>query len=273
MSTAEHGALAPDAVLWESGDGIGRITLNRPDAANAITPEQRNRLIDVLAEAADDPAVRVVLLTSTGKHFCAGADVERIGSVGESARRVGGGSRLIRNGAQKLINSVLDCDKPVICVVQGTAAGLGAHLAYASDLVVASEQATFIESFVRRGLVVDAGGAYLLPRLIGLQRAKELALLGDRLSATDAAALGLVNRVVPAEALETTALELARRLASGPTSAIALTKRLFNTSLDADRQRSFELEAAAQEMQTHSEDAAEGVKSFLERRDPTYTGY
>lgn len=273
MSTADDRAFAQDAVHWDASDGIGRITLNRPDAANAINPEQRNRLITLLAEAADDPEVRVVLLTSVGKHFCAGADVERIGSVDSSARRVGGGSRLIRNGAQRLISSILDCDKPVIAVVQGTAAGLGAHLAYASDLVVASEQASFIESFVRRGLVVDAGGAYLLPRLIGLQRAKELAFLGDKLSATDAAALGLVNRVVPTEDLETTALELGRRLADGPTSAIALTKRLFNTSLDADRQRSFELEAAAQEMQTHSGDAVEGVQSFLERREPAYKGY
>jgi 2-(1,2-epoxy-1,2-dihydrophenyl)acetyl-CoA isomerase len=180
--------------------------------------------------------------------------------------------RRIMMGAQRLVAAVLDCGKPVIAAVQGPAAGLGAHLALAADLVVASEEATFVESFVRRGLVVDAGGAYLLPRRVGLQKAKELAFFGDKLPAAEALSLGLVNRVVPADRLEDAALEWAGRLAAAPTTAIALTKRLFNASLDGDRAAAFLAEGMAQELQSRAEDSAEGVRSFLERRDPEYRG-
>ena len=138
--------------------------------------------------------------------------------------------RKIMNGAQRLVAAVLDCGKPVIAVVNGAAAGIGAHLALAADLVVAAEDASFVEVFVRRGLVVDGGGAYLLPRRIGMQKAKELAFFGDKLPAAEALALGLVNRVVPAAELDAAADEFARRLAAGPTTAISLTKRLLNAS-------------------------------------------
>jgi 2-(1,2-epoxy-1,2-dihydrophenyl)acetyl-CoA isomerase len=161
----------------------------------------------------------------------------------------------------------------VIAVVQGPAAGLGAHLALAADLVVASEDATFVESFVRRGLVVDAGGAYLLPRRIGMQKAKELAFFGERLPAAEALALGLVNRVVPADRLAATADEFAGRLAAAPTTAIALTKRLLNASPDADRAAAFLAEGMAQEIQSYAEDSAEGIRSFVERRSPHYRGW
>lgn len=261
-----------DHVIWELTDGIGRLTLNRPDAANAIAPDQRREIIALLEAASDDPEVRVVVIASRGRHFCSGADVERIGGLSGS-RKVGSGTRLIMTGAQRLVAAILDCDKPVIAVVQGTAAGLGAHIAYASDLVVASEEASFIEAFSLRGMVVDAGGAYLLPRLLGMQRAKELALLGDRLPARAAAELGLVNRVVPAAELEATADELASRLASGPTSAYAFTKRLFNQSLDGDRRASFAMEAMSQELQSGAHDSTEGVQAFMERRQPDFRGY
>lgn len=259
-------------VLWSVEGGIGRITLNRPDAANAIAPEQRKHLISLLEEAGDRADVRVVVIASTGRHFCSGADVERIGGMKAGPRLTGVGARLIMQGAQRLVAAILDCDKPILTVVQGTAAGLGAHIAYASDLVVASEDATFIESFALRGMVVDAGGAYLLPRLIGMQRAKELALLGSKLSAADAAALGLVNRVVPAADLAATAQALATQLAAAPTTALAFTKRLFNRSLDGDRSASFALEAMAQELQSGARDSTEGVTAFMERRTPTFEG-
>jgi 2-(1,2-epoxy-1,2-dihydrophenyl)acetyl-CoA isomerase len=176
-------------------------------------------------------------------------------------------------GAPQLIASILDCGKPVVAAVQGTAAGLGAHLAFASDMVVAVDSARFIESFILRGLVVDAGGAYLLPRRIGLQKAKEMAFLGDALSAQDAFDLGLVNRVVPAADLETTVDLLARRLASGPTSAIALTKKMFNRSLDSDREESFLVEGISQELQSHAYDSSEGITAFKERREPAFRGW
>ena len=168
---------------------------------------------------------------------------------------------------------MLDCPKPVVAVVQGAAAGLGAHLAYACDMVVATEEASFLEPFLLRGIIVDAGGAYLLPRLVGMQRAKELMFLGERLSAADARDLGLVNRVVPAAELDHVASELLAKLAAMPTGALSFTKRLVNASFDHDRAASFLMEASFQELQSHADDAKEGVTAFLERRPPEFKGH
>jgi 2-(1,2-epoxy-1,2-dihydrophenyl)acetyl-CoA isomerase len=260
------------AILHSDVDGIRRITLNRPESANALRPEDRNRVIELLGEADEDHDIRVVVLDARGRHFCSGADVGGIAG-GRDGKRVTDGMRRIMNGAQRLIAAVLDCGKPVIAVVQGAAAGLGAHLALAADLVVAAEDATFVESFVRRGLVVDGGGAYLLPRRVGMQKAKELAFFGDKLPATEALALGLVNRVVSSAELEKVAEEFARRLAAAPTSSITLTKRLLNASPDTDRSSAFLAEGMAQEIQSYSEDSGEGVRSFVERRPAEFRGW
>ncbi|MEV0484280.1 enoyl-CoA hydratase-related protein [Streptomyces sp. NPDC050508] len=249
---------------------VAYLTLNRPEALNALAPAQRDRLIGLLGEASADPAVRAVVLTGTGRGFCAGADLRGGPAAGE--RVAGDVARTIRLGAQRLIAAVLDCEKPVIAAVNGTAAGLGAHLALACDLVLAAESARFIEVFVRRGLVPDGGGAYLLARLIGPQRAKELMFFGDAVSAADAERLGLVNRVVPDGELAKTAREWAERLATAPTRALVLTKQLVNASLDSDRATAFAAEAAAQEINMTTEDAREGVASFVERRSPEYRG-
>ncbi|MFE6493762.1 enoyl-CoA hydratase/isomerase family protein [Streptomyces sp. NPDC057748] len=257
-------------VLHATDNGVSWITLNRPEAMNAVTWEQRERVIGLLAEASADPAVRAVVLTATGRGFCAGADLRGAPATGE--RVPGDVARTIRLGAQRLIAAVLDCEKPVIAAVNGTAAGIGAHLAFACDLVLAAGSAKFIEVFVRRGLVPDGGGAYLLPRLIGPQRAKELMFFGDSLPAAEAERLGLVNRVVPDEELAATAREWAQRLAEGPTRSIALTKQLVNASLDADRSTAFAAEAMAQEINMTTQDANEGVASFVERRAPKYRG-
>ncbi|MEE2030844.1 MULTISPECIES: enoyl-CoA hydratase/isomerase family protein [Rhodococcus] len=263
-----------ESVLRQLEGGILTISLNRPDAANALRPDDRNELIRLFEEAGGDPDVRVVVLRANGRHFCAGADVVRLsGDRATKVKKVTGAMHTIMTGAQRLIASVLDCPKPVVAVVQGAAAGIGAHLAYASDLVVASEGAYFAESFVKRGLVVDGGGAYLLPRRIGVQRAKEMVFFGDKLSARDALELGLVNRVVPAEELDSTTNEFTFRLAVAPTSAIALTKRLFNDSPDVDRTQSFVAEAMAQEIQGYSQDSKEGVQAFVEKRDADYVGW
>ncbi|UQX02365.1 enoyl-CoA hydratase-related protein [Streptomyces sp. RerS4] len=259
-----------DEILHRVEAGVSWITLNRPAAMNAVTPEQRERVITLLGEASADPDVRAVVLTATGKGFCAGADLRGAPATGE--RVVGDVARMIRLGAQRLITAVLDCEKPVIAAVNGTAAGIGAHLALACDLVVAAREARFIEVFVRRGLVPDGGGAYLLPRLVGPQKAKELMFFGDAVPAAEAARLGLVNRVVPAEELETTARAWAERLAQGPTRALALTKQLVNASLDGDRTAALAAEAAAQELNMGTVDANEGVASFVERRTPKYLG-
>ena len=262
------------AVLHSDADGIRRIRLNRPEAANALRPVDRDRLIELVNEADEDHAVRVVVIAANGRHFCSGADVTGIaGAKSAGTKRATDSMRKIMNGAQRLVAAVLDCGKPVIAVVNGAAAGIGAHLALAADLVVAAEDASFVEVFVRRGLVMDGGGAYLLPRRIGMQKAKELAFFGDKLPAAEALALGMVNRVVPAAELGAAADEFALRLAAGPTTAISLTKRLLNASPDGDRAAAFLAEAMAQEIQSTAEDSREGVRSFMERRPPEFRGF
>ncbi|MFF0594210.1 enoyl-CoA hydratase/isomerase family protein [Streptomyces antibioticus] len=260
---------------------VTRLTLDRPEALNALTPALRDELIGLLAAASANPDIRAVILTGTGRGFCAGADLRGGAGAGgtaasgaaETGERVAGDvARTLRLGAQRLISAVLDCEKPVIAAVNGTAAGLGVHLALACDLVLAAESARFIEVFARRGLVPDGGGAYLLPRLIGPQRAKELMFFGDALTAADAERLGLVNRVVPDADLPKTAHDWAARLAAGPTRALALTKQLVNASLDTDRTTAFAAEAAAQEINMTTADAREGVASFVERREARFRG-
>jgi 2-(1,2-epoxy-1,2-dihydrophenyl)acetyl-CoA isomerase len=266
-------------VLHRVEDGVSWITLNRPESANAITYQQRNRVIDLLAAASEDYAVRAVVLTAAGvKHFCTGADLRAaqpaMTQPADAPERPGGSvSRNIRGGAQRLVTAILDCEKPVIGAINGTAAGIGAHMAFACDLVIAADTAKFIEIFVRRGIIPDGGGAYLLPRIIGLQKTKELMFFGDDLPVADALQLGLVNKVVPGDELAATAAAWAGRLASGPTRAISLTKWLVNRSLDSDRAGALHDEAYAQELNMHTQDANEGVAAFVERRDPVYKGW
>ena len=268
-----------DQVLHRVENRVAWITLNRPEVRNAITPDQRDRVIELLEQVASDLGVGAVVLTATGEGFCTGADL-RAGRrpaapkpEGAPERIMGDAARMIRQGAQRLVSAVLDCEKPVVAAVNGTAAGIGAHLAFACDLVVAAEGVRFIEVFVRRGISPDGGGAYLLPRLVGLQKAKELIFFGDDLPAEEAQRLGLVNRVVPRDQLEQAAGELAGRLASGPTKAIGMAKWLLNRSLDSDRRTAFDEEAWAQELIVGTADSREGLAAFAERRSPEFKGY
>ena len=268
-------------ILWTIDDkGVARLTLNRPDAANAITPDQRNRTIELLEGASNDLNVRVVIITAAGeRHFCTGADLRvstipvNPGPADAPAKVLGDVGRNIKRGAQRLISAIMDCEKPVIAAVNGTAAGIGAHIAFASDLVIAADNAKFIEVFVRRGITPDGGGAYMLPRLIGMQKAKELIFFGDDLRADEAERLGLVNKVVPQAELATAATEWAERLAESPTRALMLSKWLLNRSLDSNRLGAFEDEAWAQEMASYTQDFQEGVAAFKERREVQYRGW
>ncbi|MGH9027554.1 MAG: enoyl-CoA hydratase/isomerase family protein, partial [Acidimicrobiia bacterium] len=192
---------------------------------------------------------------------------------GAPERVAGDAARMIRTGIQRLIGGILDCEKPVLAAVNGTAAGGGAQIVLACDLVLAAEHARIIEVFVRRGLIPDGGGAYLLPRLVGMHKAKEIAFFGDDVGAAEAERLGLVNAVVPGGELEKTARDWALRLARGPTRTIAYTKSLLNQSLDVDRATSFEQEALIVEAVTATEDSTEGVASFVERRPPEFKGW
>jgi 2-(1,2-epoxy-1,2-dihydrophenyl)acetyl-CoA isomerase len=273
----DAGTMAAGTLLYRVDDSIAWITLNRPDAGNAITADMHGAMVHLLHRADAEPSVRAVVIGAIGKHFCTGADLrspqpETDEGSEEGEPPTGTIMRTIVDGPQRLIASVLDCQKPVIAAVNGTAAGIGAHLVLACDLVVAVEEASFIEVFVRRGILPDGAGAYLLPRLIGMQRAKELVLLGERLSAADACSMGMVNRVVPAADLDATVGELAARLAQGPTIALGLAKQLLNRSLDVDRASAFFEESMAQELVTRTEDATEGIASFVERRPTAFRG-
>jgi 2-(1,2-epoxy-1,2-dihydrophenyl)acetyl-CoA isomerase len=258
---------AEDGALW--------LTLNRPDKGNALTPDQRDELVSLLEGASADASVRVVVLASEGKHFCTGADLSAAsgrGGVGATASGPGSVARMLRTGSQRLTAAVLDCEKPVVAEVHGAAAGIGAHLALAADFVVASDESRFIEIFARRGLVPDGGGAYLLPRLVGPRKAKELVLLADDLPAEEALALGLVNEVVALDSLRAATEKLVSRLAVAPTRALALSKWLLNRSLDSTREQAFADEAMAQEQNMATADAREGLAAFGERREPRFTG-
>lgn len=269
----------PDLIYSLEG-GIARVTLNRPAAGNSLTPDQRNQIVDLFQGFSDDLNVRVVVLTAAGtRHFCTGADL-RVSKVPDSPKPAGAPEstlfdvgRNIKRGAQRLISAVMDCEKPVICAVNGTAAGIGVHLALACDMIVAADNAKFIEVFTRRGISPDGGGAYLLPRLIGLNKAKELVFLADDLRAEEAERIGLINRVVPADQLAAAADDWAQRLAVAPTKAISLAKALLNRSLDSSRNAAFDDEAWAQDLASTTADFHEGVNAFKERRDVEFRGW
>lgn len=259
-----------NAIQFRIENGVGWITLNRPDARNAVNAEMREEIIAVLTDARTNSEIRTLILTATGKGFCTGADLS--GPRAQGPTGPGAGREVMKNSSQRLIRTLWDLEKPVIAAVNGVAAGLGSHLAFACDLVIASEEARFIEIFVRRGLAIDAGGAFLLPRLLGLSRAKELVYFGDDLAAADAHRLGLVNKVVPTAELESAARAWAEKLAQGPTFAIGMSKRLLNRSLESSMETCFEEEALAQSLVTQSEDTKEGIKAFMEKRPPKFIG-
>ena len=257
------------AIQFAIENNVAWITLNRPDARNAVNDDMREELLAVLTDARTNPDIRALVLTGAGKGFCTGADLSRRGG-GPSGP--GAAREMMRTRSQRLIRAVWELEKPVIAAVNGVAAGLGAHLAFASDLVIAAADARFIEVFVRRGIAVDGGGAFLLPRLIGLARAKELVFFGDDRSADDALRIGLANKVVAADELRAAAKAWAERLASGPTFAIGMSKRLLNRSLDSDLETALDEEAMVQSIVTQSEDTKEGMLAFAERRQPAFKG-
>ncbi len=269
-----------DLIRTEVGDGIARITIDRPEAGNSLTAEMRDHLSDTFDDLSATLGVRAIVLTGAGEtHFCTGAGLGGAQKQdpprpdGAPDRALGDVSRLIRRGWQRLVAAILDCEKPVIGAVNGTAAGGGANLVLACDLVVMADSARLIEVFVRRGIIPDAGGCYLLPRIVGPQRAKEIMFFGDDLSAADAERYGIANRVVPAGELAATVDELTGRLAQAPSKAVAMTKWLVNRSSESSRQSAFEEEAVAQELVTSTADTDEGIKAFAERRSPEFKGW
>lgn len=255
-----------DAVLRsELGGAVLTLTLNRPDALNALNADLRQALLAGIKAAARDDAVRAVVLTGAGRGFCAGADLRG----GEGERRFRG---VLEREYNPLIEAMRDLPKPIVAGVNGVAAGAGMSLALACDIVVAAAEARFVPAFHRIGLVPDSGLARTLVRSMGRHRAFEI-LLGERhLHAEDARDLGLVAAVVPAEALPQTTRDLAERLAAGPTRAIGLTKRLLGVAEDATLGETLRAEAALQDLAGRTDDHAEGVAAFGEKRDPDFGG-
>jgi 2-(1,2-epoxy-1,2-dihydrophenyl)acetyl-CoA isomerase len=263
----------------ERDGAVLRLTLDRADVHNALDWRTREALVAALREASADLAVRAVLLTGAGdRAFCTGADL-RVPLPGPAKpdgapdRAQGDVARGIATGWQQTVTAVLDCEKPVVAAVNGTAAGAGMHLALACDVVVMADTAKLVPVFVRRGIAPDAAGAYLLTRLVGPQVAKRLYLFGDDVPAAEAQRLGLVADVVPAGELMATAATLARRLADGPTRTLGVTKRLVNRALDVDRDTALAEEAWGQELVMTTEDAQEGVRAFVERRETLFRGW
>ena len=252
-------------LLSEVAAGVATLTLNRPDALNALNGQLRRELLAALKAAARDEATRAVVLTGAGRGFCAGADLR--GGSDERAFRT-----VLTAEYNPIIEAIRGLPKPVVAAVNGVAAGAGVSLALAADIVVASDEARFVPAFSRIGLVPDSGLARALVRAAGRHRAFEI-LMGERqLGAEDARDLGLVAAVVPAAGLVEAARNLAQRLADGPTAAIGLTKRLLNAAENATLAETLEAEAALQELAGRTDDHAEGVAAFGEKRDPRFRG-
>ena len=268
-----------EQIRYEVRNQVAWITIDRPERGNALPPEGRDRIRDLVNGLNHQLDVRAAVITASGeKMFCPGADISmnreplpRPDGAPEST--VGEARRMMLDGQHTLMPAILDCDKPIIAAVNGTAAGMGAHLALMCDLVIMAEEARMIEIFARRALVPDALGTWILPRLVGLHKAKELMFFADDIPAAEALRIGLVNRVVPRTELMDAATEWAERLASGPTKVHGMTKQLLNRSLDVDRQTITHHEAWMVDANLRTEDFAEGMASFRERRDATYKGW
>ena len=267
------------SIKFQVENNVAWITIDNQKKGNGLTPDMRDHLIDLFESFNGQFEVRSAVITGAGeKFFCTGADLSASRqnndrSEGTPSSITGEIRRMMLDGSIKLMNSVLDCEIPVIASVNGTAAGIGAHLAFCSDLVVTADTARFIEIFARRGLVPDGLGAWILPRLIGIQKTKELMFFADDVSAEEALRLGLCNRSVPASELETKSREWADRLASGPSRSYMFTKWMLNNSLDVDRITLAEYEAWAVEVNASTHDSKEGVVAFQEKRNPEWKGY
>jgi 2-(1,2-epoxy-1,2-dihydrophenyl)acetyl-CoA isomerase len=257
-------------VLVSLDAGVLAITLNRPEKLNAFVPEMHKLLREAFQRAADEEAVRAVLLTGAGRGFCAGQDLsERDVSPGAAPIDL---AVSLGSNYNPLVRRMRELPKPIVCAVNGVAAGAGANLALACDLVVAARSASFIESFSRIGLIPDAGGTYFLPRLVGSARAMGLALLAEKLPAEDAERWGLIWKVFDDERLAAEATAIARQLASGPTRGYGLLKKALRASGGNMLDAQLDLERDLQREAGFSEDYREGVSAFKEKRKPVFKG-
>ena len=247
--------------------GVLTITLNRPDVFNSFDQDMGKSFQSVLDEAAGDPSVRCVVITGEGRAFCAGQDLKEVTSENSPGFRV-----IVEETYNRSIRRICDMEKPVVAAVNGVAAGAGANIALACDLVVAKSSVKFIQAFANIGLIPDSGGTYWLPRLVGMARAKALTMLGTPIGASEAQAMGLIHKAVDDEAFEDAVNALASKLANMPTRGLGLTKKALHAAMNHDLNAQLKLELDLQFEAAETNDYKEGVQAFLEKRKPQFTG-
>jgi len=257
-------------ILLEVADGVATITLNRPDVLNSFTRSMASQMLAALNRASVDDTIRAVLLTGAGRGFCAGQDLAEAAPKDSVLPDLGD---FVRDGYNPIVRGIRTLEKPVVCAVNGVAAGAGANLAFACDIVFASSTATFIQSFAKIGVIPDSGGTFILPRIVGLHRASIMTMLAEKMTAEQARDWGLVYMITEPPALVETAFGIAQYLATQPTRAFGLIKRGFNRSLGVDLEAQLDFEEELQREAGATADYAEGVHAFLEKRKPAFTGH
>ena len=257
-----------DSILFSKENGVATITLNRPDKFNSFNREMALAFQQKLDQCAGDDNIRAVVVTGSGRAFCAGQD---LGEVTDPAINPGF-KVILKEHYNPIITKLRELPKPVVAAVNGVAAGAGANIALACDIVVAHEKVSFIQAFSGIGLVPDSGGTYILPRLVGFQKALAIALLGDKIAATEAERMGMIYKVFSLEEFPEAVSQLANRLAQMPTKGLGLTKELFNAGIHNDLKSQLEMEGRYQIEASETADYAEGVRAFLEKRKPVFKG-
>ncbi|HHY72383.1 MAG TPA: 2-(1,2-epoxy-1,2-dihydrophenyl)acetyl-CoA isomerase [Bacillus bacterium] len=255
-----------ETITFDVKNGVAYVTLNRPDKLNAFTEQMNNEIGQALKDVAKNSEIRCLVITGEGRAFCSGED---LGSIGDETNH----GEILRNRYNPMVKQLATIEKPVIAAINGVAAGAGVSLALACDFRLASEKASFVEAFIHIGLIPDSGNLYYLPRLVGQAKAFELAILGEKISAEEAKAVGLVTKVVPVDEWQEEITAFAERLAQMPTKAIGLIKRYINESWNCNLEEMLEKEAYGQRTAGLTRDHGEGVASFLEKRKPEFKGY
>lgn len=257
-----------ESIQYEVNQGLATITLNRPDVFNSFNREMALSMQAALDSCEKNQEVRAILITGNGKAFCAGQDLKEVTDPENNP----GFRAILDEHYNPIIRRIRNIEKPIVAAVNGVAAGAGANIALACDIVLASDQASFIQAFSKIGLIPDSAGTFFLPRLIGLQKAAALCMLGDKVSAEEAERMGMIYKVFPADSLMQEAQAMANKLAAMPTLALGLTKRLFNQSLNNDLEAQLKLESDLQIVAGSSNDYKEGVTAFVEKRKPEFRG-